>query len=110
MTASQVVDSLAEREGRIRSKGRKMDRFLMIEAFVRVADSGSFAEAARHLGVANSVVSARIQALEAFINAPLFHRSTRRVSLSEVGATSYKECAHMWDRFVTLTSHMRVLR
>ena len=45
MTALWVVDSPAASEGRIQKKGRKMDRFLMIEAFVRVADSGSFAEA-----------------------------------------------------------------
>ena len=87
-----------------------MDRFLMIEAFVRVADSGSFAEAARHLGVANSVVSARIQSLEAFINAPLFHRSTRRVRLSEVGETFYRECSDMVHNFVNLTDQMRGLR
>jgi DNA-binding transcriptional LysR family regulator len=87
-----------------------MDRFLMIEAFVRVAETASFAEAARRLGVANSVVSARVQSLEAFINAPLFHRSTRRVRLSEVGETFYKECADMVHGFVSLTDHMRGLR
>lgn len=87
-----------------------MDRFLMIEAFVRVAETGSFAEAARHLGVANSVVSARIQALESFINAPLFHRSTRRVRLSETGEAFYRESADMVHAFVSLTDHMRGLR
>jgi DNA-binding transcriptional LysR family regulator len=87
-----------------------MDRFLMIEAFVRVAETGSFAEAARHLGVANSVVSARIQALEAYINAPLFHRSTRHVRLSETGEAYYRECAEMVLGFVNLTDQMRGLR
>lgn len=105
-----MVDFLAESEGRVQEKGRKMDRFLMIEAFVRVAGTGSFAEAARHLGVANSVVSARIQALEAFIDSPLFHRSTRRVRLSEVGETFYQECADMVHGFVNLTDRMRGLR
>lgn len=87
-----------------------MAGFLMIEAFVRVAETGSFAEAARHLAVARSVVSARIQALEAFIDAPLFHRSTRRVRLSEVGETYYKECAQMVQGFISLTDQMRGLR
>jgi DNA-binding transcriptional LysR family regulator len=87
-----------------------MDRFLMIEAFVRVADTGSFAEAARHLGVANSVVSARVHALEAYINAPLFHRSTRHVRLSETGEAYYRECAEMVLGFVNLSDQMRGVR
>ncbi|MFP3249530.1 MAG: LysR family transcriptional regulator, partial [Paraburkholderia sp.] len=51
-----------------------MDRFLSIEAFVRVAEASSFVEAARQLGVTSSVVTNRIQQLEKFVNAPLFHR------------------------------------
>ena len=43
-----------------------MDRFLAIDAFVRVADSQSFAEAARQMRVSRSVVTARIQQLEEF--------------------------------------------
>ena len=55
-----------------------MDRFLSIEAFVRVAETRSFAEAARQLGVTNSVVTHRVQQLERFIEAPLFHRRDRK--------------------------------
>ncbi|WP_375738552.1 LysR substrate-binding domain-containing protein [Pseudomonas boanensis] len=87
-----------------------MDRLLSIEAFVRVAETGNFAKAAQQLGVTRSVVSHRIQQLEAFINAPLFHRSTRHVRLSEVGETYYKECADMVASFNSLTEHMRDLR
>lgn len=87
-----------------------MDRLLSMEAFIRVAESGSFAKAARQLGVTRSVVSHRIQQLEQFINAPLFHRSTRHVRLSEVGETFFKECADMVAGFNTLTEQMRDLR
>ena len=72
-----------------------MDRLLSIEAFVRVAETGNFARAAQQLGVTRSVISHRIQQLEDYISAPLFHRSTRHVRLSEVGETYYKECADM---------------
>ncbi|MCO7516507.1 LysR family transcriptional regulator [Pseudomonas guariconensis] len=48
-----------------------MDRLLSIEAFVRVAETGNFARAAQQLGVTRSVVTHRIQQLEAFINTPL---------------------------------------
>lgn len=87
-----------------------MDRFLSIEAFVRVAETRSFAEAARQLGVTNSVVTHRVQQLERFIEAPLFHRSTRHVRLSEVGETYYKQCAHAVGMLSDLTDQMRGLR
>jgi DNA-binding transcriptional LysR family regulator len=87
-----------------------MDRLLSVEAFVRVAETGNFAKAALQLGVTRSVISHRIQQLEQFINAPLFHRSTRHVRLSEVGETYYKECSDMVANFNSLTEHMRELR
>ena len=87
-----------------------MDRLLIIEAFVRVAETGNFARAAQQLGVTRSVISHRIQQLEEYISAPLFHRSTRHVRLSEVGETYYKECADMVASFNSLTEHMRDLR
>jgi DNA-binding transcriptional LysR family regulator len=87
-----------------------MDRFLSIEAFVRVAETSSFAEAARQLGVSSSVVTNRIQQLEKFVSAPLFHRSTRHVRLSEVGETFYRECSEVVGRVNELTDHMRELR
>ena len=52
-----------------------MDRYLSIQAFVKVAEKESFAEAARQLGVARSVVTERIKQLERFVEAPLLHRS-----------------------------------
>lgn len=87
-----------------------MDRFLSIEAFVRVAETRSFAEAARQLGVTNSVVTNRVQQLERYIEAPLFHRSTRHVRLSEVGETYYKRCAEAVCLLTDLTDQMRGLR
>jgi DNA-binding transcriptional LysR family regulator len=87
-----------------------MDRLLSVEAFVRVAETCNFAKAALQLGVARSVVTHRIQQLEQFINAPLFHRSTRHVRLSDVGEIYYKECSEMVAGFNALTDHMRELR
>jgi len=87
-----------------------MDRFLSIETFVRVTEASSFAEAARQLDVTSSVVTRRIQQLEKFINAPLFHRSTRHVRLSEVGEAFYRDCAEVVGRVNELTDQMRELR
>jgi DNA-binding transcriptional LysR family regulator len=60
-----------------------------MQAFVRVADAGSFAGAARSLGVSKAVVSDRIKQLEMLLRKPLFHRTTRTVRLSEAGAMLY---------------------
>ncbi|MEO5687803.1 MAG: LysR family transcriptional regulator [Burkholderiaceae bacterium] len=56
-----------------------------LNAFVRSAEHGSFSAAARSLGVSAAAVSKNVARLEAHIGARLFHRSTRRLALSEAG-------------------------
>ncbi|MEM6679475.1 MAG: LysR family transcriptional regulator [Pseudomonadota bacterium] len=58
-----------------------------IKLFAEVARQGSFAAAARHHGLDPSSVSRAIAALEEALGVRLFQRSTRRVSLTEAGAT-----------------------
>ena len=83
-----------------------MDKLQCLEAFVRVAESGSFIKAAEQLGVTRSVITLRIQQLEKFVDAPLFFRSTRSVRLSETGMTYYKECAELIGQIEQLTDQM----
>ncbi|HEY6925260.1 MAG TPA: LysR family transcriptional regulator [Steroidobacteraceae bacterium] len=85
-----------------------MDRFLCIQAFVRVAESHSFANAARQLGVSPSVITHRIKQLETFVETPLFHRSTRTVTLSEAGTRFFDECAELVTRIDSMTDRMRL--
>jgi DNA-binding transcriptional LysR family regulator len=87
-----------------------MDRFLAIEAFVRVAESQSFAKAARSMRVSKSVVTTRVQQLEELVGAALFHRNTRNVRLSEVGAAYLAECTHLVGRADELVDQMRGLQ
>ena len=84
-----------------------MDRFSAIDTFVRVAESQSFAEAARQMRLSRSVVTARIQQLEAFVGAPLFHRNTRSVRLSELGHTFLRDCAELVGRTNEVVDQMR---
>jgi DNA-binding transcriptional LysR family regulator len=84
-----------------------MDRFQSIEAFVRVAETGSFAEVARQMGVSKSVITTRVQQLEEFVGAALFHRTTRNVGLSEVGHAYYRECSDLISRANELVDQMR---
>jgi DNA-binding transcriptional LysR family regulator len=85
-----------------------VDRFLCIQAFVRVAESQSFAKAARQLGVTPSVITSRVKQLETFIETPLFHRSTRTVTLSEAGARFFDECAELITQVDSVTDRMRL--
>jgi DNA-binding transcriptional LysR family regulator len=62
-----------------------MDRLAALEAFVRVAETRSFSEAARRLRSSKSVVSRQAAALEAELGVRLFHRSTRSLTLTEAG-------------------------
>jgi DNA-binding transcriptional LysR family regulator len=58
-----------------------------IEAFAAVAEHRGFAAAARALGRDASVISRRLDALEARLGVRLLSRTTRRVALTETGAT-----------------------
>jgi DNA-binding transcriptional LysR family regulator len=57
-----------------------------LASFVAVAESGSISEAARRLGLSKSVVSDRLAEVEHTLGAPLLHRTTRKLSLTEDGA------------------------
>jgi DNA-binding transcriptional LysR family regulator len=74
-----------------------MSLFDNMAAFVQVADSGSFSDAGRRLGVAKSVVSRRVTTLEAHLEASLFNRTTRRLSLTEIGQTYYDRARRILD-------------
>jgi DNA-binding transcriptional LysR family regulator len=57
-----------------------------ISCFVAIAESGSMTAAARRLQLSKSVVSERLTELEHSLGAPLFHRTTRKLSLTEDGS------------------------
>ncbi|WP_137894638.1 LysR family transcriptional regulator [Ramlibacter sp. 2FC] len=87
-----------------------MDRLQNIETFVRVAQTQNFAEAARQLRIARSVVTTRIKQLEDYVGAPLFHRSTRVVRLSEVGQSFLRDCTELVSRANDIVDQMRDVR
>ncbi len=62
-----------------------MDTLANLQAFIAVADAGSFSEVGRRLQLAPSVIAKRIDQLEWRIKAPLFVRTTRKLSLTDVG-------------------------
>jgi DNA-binding transcriptional LysR family regulator len=64
-----------------------MDNFSSIECFVRSAEVGSFAEAARRLSLTPAAVGKSVAKLEARLGVRLFQRSTRSLTLTEAGQT-----------------------
>src|SRR5260370_42234535 len=69
-----------------------MDRMTSMATFVKVVESGGFSAAARTLSMSPSMVTAHVQALEERLGGRLLNRSTRRVSLTEVGHAYYERC------------------
>lgn len=63
--------------------------------FVQAVDHGSFAAAARALGIQKSKLSRRIGLLEERLGVRLIQRSTRRFSVTEVGREYYRHCVAM---------------
>ncbi|AUG09379.1 LysR family transcriptional regulator [Pseudomonas sp. S09G 359] len=68
-----------------------MESFGSIECFVRSAEGGSFAEAARHLSLTPAAVGKSVAKLEARLGVRLFQRSTRRLALTEAGKLFLEE-------------------
>ena len=72
-----------------------MDRLTSLTAFVQVADSGGFSAAGRRLNMSTTMVSNHVQALEDRLGARLLNRTTRKVSLTEVGRAYYDRCTQI---------------
>jgi len=68
-----------------------------IAMFVQVVRCGSFAEAARRLGLPPNTVSRRIQQLETQLGTRLMQRSTRKLTLTSAGQAFYERCAGAVD-------------
>jgi DNA-binding transcriptional LysR family regulator len=69
-----------------------MDRWQAMRVFVRVAEGGGFAAAARQLHMSPPAVTRAVAALEAGIGARLLTRTTRSVKLTEAGGRYLEDC------------------
>ncbi len=67
-----------------------LDKLGALTLFAKAVETGSFSEAGRQSGLAPSSVSRRIVELEAWVGAVLFHRTTRKLNLTEVGRSFYE--------------------
>ena len=74
-----------------------MDRFENMSTFIRVVEAGSISGAADRLGVAKSAVSRRLKELEAHLGVELFHRTTRRMNLTDTGRAFYHQSVRILE-------------
>ena len=74
-----------------------MERLKALEIFKAVADHGSFTKAAEVTNVGVPAVSRAVQDLEALLGVQLFHRTTRKVTLTPVGHTVLEHAAGVLD-------------
>lgn len=66
-----------------------------LEAFVQIADSGSFSKAAKDLFLTQPTISAHISSLEKELNTRIFVRNTKEVRLSDSGKILYDYAKQM---------------
>ena len=66
-----------------------------MEVFARVVEARSFSGAARRLGMSTSVVSKCVTRLEESLGVRLLNRTTRSISLTEIGREFYARCSHI---------------
>ncbi|HEX8596742.1 MAG TPA: LysR family transcriptional regulator [Pseudomonas sp.] len=83
-----------------------MENFSSIECFVRSAEVGSFAEAARRLSLTPAAVGKSVAKLEARLGVRLFQRSTRSLTLTEAGQRFLGEVSASLNTIQNAVAHL----
>lgn len=84
-----------------------MNSYAHMQAFVRVADSGSFTAAAHRLGRSKALLSKQVRELEDELGVRLINRTTRQLSLTEAGQVYLREAVDILQRVDDLESLVR---
>lgn len=87
-----------------------LDNLRAIAVFASVVECGSFSGAAKSLGITTSAVSQQIRTLENELGVMLLHRSTRKLSLTEAGASLYESAQTMVKAAQDAKSNISELR
>jgi len=72
-----------------------------ISIFIKVAQCGSFTQAAKLLRMPVSTVSAKVASLERRLGVTLLQRTTRKIQITEAGETYFKGCAQALEEIQT---------
>ena len=74
-----------------------MDKLNSMQVFTKVAKAGSFASAAKELGLSRAMVTKHVMQLENSLGIRLINRTTRNLSLTEVGMVYLERCLQILD-------------
>ena len=82
---------------------KSLDRLVLLETFVRIAERGSISAAARDLGLSQPSASRQLSELEGRLGAQLIRRTTHNLALTPAGQDLLVEARQMlegWDALV----------
>jgi len=74
-----------------------MDRLTSMRIFTSVVESSGFSAASEQLGLSRAAVSKHIARLESHLGGRLLNRTTRQISLTEVGRVYYASCKQILE-------------
>jgi len=84
-----------------------MDTLDLIRTYLAVVDTDSFTRAGQRLGKSKALVSKHVSELEARLGARLLHRTTRSISVTELGRAYYERAQQILADFDNLEEHIR---
>jgi DNA-binding transcriptional LysR family regulator len=87
-----------------------MDRVSSMLSFVKVVEHQGFSSAARQLNLATSVITTHVKSLEERLGVRLLNRTTRSVSLTEVGRAYYERCVQILSEIEDAEDTVQVLQ
>ena len=84
-----------------------MDTLTGMRTYAAVVDTGSFTQAAERLGLSKALTSKYVGQLEEHLGVRLLNRTTRRLSVTEVGQAYYQHCRQLLDDLDELEAAVR---
>lgn len=76
-----------------------MDRLLSMAVFVSAVEEGSLVSAARRFGLSPSMAGKHVSAIEEQLKVRLLQRSTRKLTLTDVGRSYYTRCKRLLEEY-----------
>ncbi|MCL1127444.1 LysR family transcriptional regulator [Shewanella surugensis] len=79
-----------------------MDKIEGMRAFVAVSSENSFTAGAKRLAISTNLASKYVRQLETYLGAQLFNRTTRSVTLTDIGRAYLERCTPLLEQFYEL--------
>ena len=74
-----------------------MDKLTLMRSFRAVVETGSFTAAGKRMARTKAMISRQINELETDLNIRLINRTTRKLSITEIGQSYYQQCCRLLD-------------